>query len=90
MSAVLGFMLILPNGMLRGKPHQPDGQHPTPEGYHMLAEDLPVRWPARRGADWPAAFQSLQCPLLPSRKAQLTVCAAAFVYYMVMMVILVI
>jgi acyl-CoA thioesterase I len=28
------------NGLLRGLPHQPDGQHLTPEGYHMLAESL--------------------------------------------------
>ena len=33
-------VVILPNGMLSGKPHQPDGQHLTPEGYHMLAEEL--------------------------------------------------
>jgi acyl-CoA thioesterase-1 len=33
-------VVLLPNGMLRGKPHQPDGQHLTPEGYHMLAEQL--------------------------------------------------
>jgi acyl-CoA thioesterase-1 len=32
--------VLLPNGMLRGKPHQPDGQHLTPEGYHMPAEEL--------------------------------------------------
>jgi acyl-CoA thioesterase-1 len=33
-------VVMLRNGMLRGKPHQPDGQHLTPEGYHMLAEEL--------------------------------------------------
>ena len=33
-------VVMLSNGMLRGKPHQPDGQHLTPEGYHMLAEEL--------------------------------------------------
>jgi acyl-CoA thioesterase-1 len=33
-------VVMLPNGMLSGKPHQPDGQHLTPEGYHMLAEEL--------------------------------------------------
>jgi acyl-CoA thioesterase-1 len=33
-------VVLLPNGMLRAKPHQPDGQHLTPEGYHMLAEEL--------------------------------------------------
>jgi acyl-CoA thioesterase-1 len=33
-------VVLLSNGMLRGKPHQADGQHLTPEGYHMLAEEL--------------------------------------------------
>jgi acyl-CoA thioesterase I len=33
-------VVMLANGMLRGLPHQPDGQHLTPEGYHMLAEQL--------------------------------------------------
>lgn len=33
-------VVLLPNGTLHGLPHQPDGQHPTPEGYHMLAEEL--------------------------------------------------
>ena len=33
-------VIMLGNGMLRGLPHQPDGQHLTPEGYHMLAESL--------------------------------------------------
>ena len=33
-------VIMLANGMLRGLPHQPDGQHLTPEGYHMLAESL--------------------------------------------------
>jgi acyl-CoA thioesterase-1 len=33
-------VVLLPNGMLRGKPRQPDGQHLTPEGYHMLAGEL--------------------------------------------------
>ena len=27
-------------GTFRGLPHQPDGQHLTPEGYHMLAEHV--------------------------------------------------
>jgi acyl-CoA thioesterase-1 len=31
---------MCPNGMFRGLPHQPDGQHLTPEGYHMLAAKL--------------------------------------------------
>ncbi len=33
-------VVLLPNGMLGGKPHQPDGQHLIPEGYRMLAEEL--------------------------------------------------
>ena len=33
-------VVMLPNGMLHGLPHQPDGQHLTPEGYHLLAEQL--------------------------------------------------
>ena len=33
-------VVLLPNSMLHGLPHQPDGQHLTPEGYHMLAEHL--------------------------------------------------
>ena len=33
-------VIMLGNGMLGGLPHQPDGQHLTPEGYHMLAEQL--------------------------------------------------
>ena len=33
-------VIMLANGMLRGLPHQPDGQHLTPEGYHMLAETI--------------------------------------------------
>jgi len=33
-------LVMLPNTMMRGKPHQPDGQHLTPEGYHQLAEEL--------------------------------------------------
>jgi len=31
---------MLENSMLRGLPHQPDGQHLTPEGYRMLATAL--------------------------------------------------
>jgi acyl-CoA thioesterase I len=31
---------MLANSMLHGLPHQPDGQHLTPEGYRMLAESL--------------------------------------------------
>ncbi len=39
--AAMGIKVVmLPNGMLGGKPRQPDGQHLTPEGYHMLAEEL--------------------------------------------------
>jgi acyl-CoA thioesterase-1 len=33
-------LIMLPNAMLHGLPHQPDGQHLTPEGYRMLAEAL--------------------------------------------------
>ena len=33
-------VIMLANSMLSGLPHQPDGQHLTPEGYHMLAEQL--------------------------------------------------
>lgn len=31
-------VILLGNGMLHGLPHQPDGQHLTPEGYRMLAK----------------------------------------------------
>jgi acyl-CoA thioesterase I len=31
---------MVPNSALHGLPHQPDGQHLTPEGSHMLAESL--------------------------------------------------
>jgi acyl-CoA thioesterase I len=33
-------VVMLANGMLGGLPHQPDGVHLTPEGYHMLAEAI--------------------------------------------------
>jgi acyl-CoA thioesterase-1 len=33
-------VVMMGNGMLHGLPHQPDGQHLTPEGYHMLAEAI--------------------------------------------------
>ena len=33
-------VVMVPNAMFRGKPHQPDGIHLTPEGYHMLAQQL--------------------------------------------------
>ena len=33
-------VVFLPNSMLRWLPHQPDGIHLTPEGYHMLAEGI--------------------------------------------------
>ena len=33
-------LIMLGNSMLKGLPHQPDGQHLTPEGYHMLAEAI--------------------------------------------------
>jgi len=33
-------VVMVPNAMFRGKPHQPDGIHLTAEGYHMLAQQL--------------------------------------------------
>ena len=33
-------VIMLENGMLRGLPHQADGEHLTPEGYRMLAESI--------------------------------------------------
>jgi acyl-CoA thioesterase-1 len=33
-------VIMIPNSSFRGLPHQPDGQHLTAEGYHMLAEQL--------------------------------------------------
>lgn len=33
-------VVLLPNNMFRGLPHQPDGMHLTPEGYRMLAEKV--------------------------------------------------
>jgi acyl-CoA thioesterase I len=33
-------VIILPNNAFAGLPHQPDGQHLTPKGYHMIAEAL--------------------------------------------------
>lgn len=33
-------VIMIPNSSFRGLPHQPDGQHLTPEGYHMLAEHV--------------------------------------------------
>ena len=33
-------VILQPNNVFRGLPHQPDGQHLTPEGYHMVAEHL--------------------------------------------------
>lgn len=33
-------VIMLPNNAFKGLPHQPDGQHLTPEGYHMIAENL--------------------------------------------------
>jgi acyl-CoA thioesterase-1 len=43
-------VVMVPNGMFRGKPRQPDGIHLTPEGYHMLAQQLvgPVASALRR------------------------------------------
>ena len=33
-------VIMLPNNVFKGLPHQPDGQHLTPEGYHVIAESL--------------------------------------------------
>jgi acyl-CoA thioesterase-1 len=33
-------VIMLGNDMLHGLPHQPDGQHLTPEGYRMLAQTI--------------------------------------------------
>jgi acyl-CoA thioesterase-1 len=33
-------VIMIANGTFRGLPHQPDGQHLTPEGYRMLAEQI--------------------------------------------------
>jgi acyl-CoA thioesterase-1 len=33
-------VILMPNNVLKGLPHQPDGQHLTPEGYRMLAESV--------------------------------------------------
>jgi acyl-CoA thioesterase I len=33
-------VIMIPNSSFRGLPHQPDGQHLTPEGYRMLAEQV--------------------------------------------------
>jgi acyl-CoA thioesterase-1 len=33
-------VIVAENGMTRRLPHQPDGQHLTPEGYRMLAQAL--------------------------------------------------
>jgi acyl-CoA thioesterase I len=33
-------VIVLENSMLRGLPHQPDGEHLTPEGHRMLAQSL--------------------------------------------------
>ena len=33
-------VVMVPNAMFRGKPHQVDGVHLTPEGYRMLAQQL--------------------------------------------------
>jgi acyl-CoA thioesterase-1 len=30
-------VILFPNNMLKRLPHQPDGQHLTPEGYHVVA-----------------------------------------------------
>lgn len=42
-------VVVMGNDMLRGLPHQPDGVHLTPEGYHMLAEAIAARAAAAMG-----------------------------------------
>ncbi|MBR0869658.1 acyl-CoA thioesterase [Bradyrhizobium tropiciagri] len=42
-------VVVMGNDMLRGLPHQPDGVHLTPEGYHMLAEAIAPRAAAAMG-----------------------------------------
>jgi acyl-CoA thioesterase-1 len=42
-------VVMLENNMLHGLPHQPDGQHLTPEGYRMLAQSLLGRVAAALG-----------------------------------------
>ncbi len=42
-------VVMLENNMLHGLPHQPDGQHLTPEGYRMLAQSLVGRVAAALG-----------------------------------------
>jgi acyl-CoA thioesterase I len=36
-------VVIMANSMFRGLPHQPDGEHLTPQGYHMLAAAIAPR-----------------------------------------------
>jgi acyl-CoA thioesterase I len=36
-------VVMMPNNMFRGLPHQPDGQHLTPDGYRMLAAAIAPR-----------------------------------------------
>jgi acyl-CoA thioesterase I len=36
-------VVMMPNSMFRGLPHQVDGQHLTPEGYHRLAQSMASR-----------------------------------------------
>ena len=43
LSAMRIKVVMLPNSMLRGKPHQADRMHLTPEGYRMLAKELAGR-----------------------------------------------
>ncbi|VIO67198.1 GDSL-type esterase/lipase family protein [Bradyrhizobium ivorense] len=42
-------VVVMGNEMLSGLPHQPDGMHLTPEGYHMLAEAIASRVQAAMG-----------------------------------------
>jgi acyl-CoA thioesterase I len=42
-------VIVLENNMLHGLPHQPDGQHLTPDGYRMLAQSIAVQVTAALG-----------------------------------------
>ena len=57
-------VIMVPNSALHGLPHQPDGQHLTPEGYHMLAESRHRKWPTRSVASpgFSAVISNLRAP----------------------------
>ena len=62
---------MCPNGMFRGLPHQPDGQHLTPEGYHMLAADWSARSPARCGDNRARPHTRYKSSLIPREAGRL-------------------